>query len=447
MHLRENSYMTEHGNSGISMLHNNIDHSHSFEHDHWVNTIDIPERQKLPFPSLSQQATETLLKKKLSLNEERAVEKLDYTQQESYRRKHFMNLDQKDQRKIELALVQSACNSGPRTLELFLLTGKETDLDYINELEQRYKVSLDALRVFARATSIQYSTLELWQIMDRPATKREPINKEEYNPLLNNVLQNSRELSNYTALAIHLTRKPSHQLSNGEKTPAEQINYTGMIQKTINWPARGHALGEGVYMGLLGSRVSKGAEPEKFSLRMPLRDTIPIVTLPSNGSPMLWCVVPSEYVTLTPATNETKVSRGLVEWYQGSDDRRQDDGTWHYDLPEWKIQALAESISIPRSQMYICSDQDNLPCLIADTDEPPIVWGSLCNALKIRRFIPLKELKKIEPPYDDESIHYIHQDALRQGIITEDPGTYDDYYSELAKKSKKIKGFQRTDLD
>ena len=396
--------------------------------------IDVPESQHLPFRRLSQHDIKGCLEKKISYQEEKKIEHADFTEQEAFRHRHFKHLLLEDQEAIEKALVQSACNSGFYTSHLLFLTGRETDRLYIHELEQRFKVNLDALRVYIEAIDMEYNVLRLWEAM---RDEQIDLDASEYRPLIRQVKKSAKELAKYRVLAIHKTSGVGGRiLKEGEKSSYEQIKYTGVVQKSVNWPTRGHALGEGIYMGLMGSRVNKNQDAENFEFRLPLRDAVTTITIPSE----LWCVVPGEHITLRPEDPlEPKISRGVVQWYQGSEDHMSGEvgeEKWQYHLPQWKIQAFAEGLGLKRGDIHICYDQDNLPCLVANTNEAAIVWGSLCNALNIRRFIPLNELAKVKEPYDDEGIYYIHFQAIQKAILKE-PVEPEEYYENLSSRAIK----------
>lgn len=87
--------------------------------------IEIPEKQKVSFPPLTQETVKELLAKKISYKEEENISNIDFSKQAIYRRENFEKLTQEDQQNIQRALVQTACVLGPETIKLLFLTGKE----------------------------------------------------------------------------------------------------------------------------------------------------------------------------------------------------------------------------------------------------------------------------------------------------------------------------------
>src|SRR3989344_6854983 len=90
-------------------------------------------------------------------------------------------------------------------------------------------------------------------------------------------------------------------------------------------------------------------------------------------------------VVLLP-TNEGQVATlsGVRQWLQ--------DLYLDEPIESWKMEYLQQSV---HGRFALVKDEHGLPVVVGDTAEEPIVWASVCDALHIRRFIPLNQLYRL----------------------------------------------------
>lgn len=363
---------------------------------------------------------------------------IDIKQEMKLRNNSFNECAPEDRELIEHALVQFTLNYHPLTLHALKLTGRETDAAFADELEKKYDMPLDHLRMAIQLFRLTYglwhgnnlikktdriSTEEIGDLHDRSEGKLFPQIRET----LRVTLSAARELAQYAASASHNTMSEY----------AQKISATGEVKGSSPY---GHFEGRGIYMGLfrtfrdwispLNQEWQENAdETSQLNFNIRLADGLPIII--NYNFPKALFNMLAHSALVTDEEKSRAIPKGTMEWHQ------EDYG--HIPLERWKAQIMTDLL---RSPAFIVADEEGKQCLIIDTNEPPIVWASLARALRIRRCIPLAQIEKMSLPTIDnpDLVALIRQkriDAKKDGV---------SHYAELAARARRIRGITAREI-
>lgn len=297
------------------------------------------------------------------LSEEENFDEIDIDESMARRRGAFEQLSREDREVLEKTIIQESLENSPRVLEALKLTGREIDETFVDELEKKYDVPLSNLRVAENLFGLTYKMWELnWEVQGEP-------DMDLVRSKLEQVKRYAENLARFEVLATHATNE--HAKGSIDESRALLKSTTG---------SSSHYEGEGVYTGILGS-YRGWAEGALYEVKLSLADSVPIIV--SYNYPKAMANVLGEVLDIEEGTGDRAVAHGLIEWFQTQYD---DD-----DVSPWKIELLENLLG---AEAKIVTDEHDLPCVIVNTQEDPIVWGSLCRSLRIRRFIPASELQK-----------------------------------------------------
>jgi hypothetical protein len=347
--------------------------------------------------------------------QEESFDDIDIDEDMQKRAETFFSLTDDEREVVERMIVQSALFNEERLLQSLKLTGRETDLGYAAELEQRYGVKLDSVKIAAHMFSMTYRMWELnhevrrigddESLDDDVKRVKEKIEKIKYS---------AKDLAQYNVEATHVTRTESEG----------SIDYSQTLWKSESGKSS-HYEGDGVYAGVLGSYREWRGGDKVYTMQIPLSGSLP--TIVSNNYPKAMANVLCESLFIQSDTDLPAIPHGLIQWRQCEYD--------YDEINDWKIDLLSELLKTPVQKI---KDEQGRECLIADTAEPPIVWGSLCRALRIRRFIPLAQLPKLSQSFSKEYNNVpSHTEHLNNDLDVSVPNTSyqskdDDNYEELA---------------
>ncbi|NTW14683.1 MAG: hypothetical protein HGA31_06710 [Candidatus Moranbacteria bacterium] len=304
------------------------------------------------------------------------------------RNDRYESLPEKVKSFVEKAIVQYSLRNGKQLLHALKMTGLETDTGYAKYLEEKYGTELPGMRMVQGIYDLTYGLWESNNLVKpsyayqdgryRPDMDETAETRDEISAIAEHIAATARELAPYSTRATHVT----------ERSSAERIAEQGTIRKSGHDDMSRHFEGNGVYAGIIGSyrdwMEDREIEPvREFAFDIDLGSTLPIIV--DYKSPKAMCNVLCESLFIPEGGNGMAHPTGLVEWFQNEFDED--------EITGWKIDILEKELSCKTA---IIRDEAGLRAVIADTNEPPIVWASLCRALRIRRLIPKSELYKID---------------------------------------------------
>jgi len=322
---------------------------------------DIPE---VPFELVSTDQFFQIIEK-LDIEEEE-FDDIDIKERMSKIRAKAEVLTEEEKTVLEKTVVQQSLENSPLCLKALQIMGRETDTSLADELEKKYGVPLNELRVATNLFGLTYNMWELkWDVLkeqDEPSEENRALIKRK----LEDVAKYARKLSQYEVPATHVTDEESWK----------EIKKIGVLFKSTGH----HYEGEGVYTGILGS-YTNWRESEPIKVILPLADTLPIIVDFKYPEAMANAI--AEMLDTEKGTQDRAVAHGLIQWYHTDND--------NMEPAPWKIRLLESAL---KEKAVVTTDELGLPCIVMDTKEEPIVWASLCRSLLIRRFIPQEELSK-----------------------------------------------------
>lgn len=328
----------------------------------------------------------------------------------------FKGVSQEQKEKLEKLIVQYAFRNDRKLLFALKVAGRETDLDYLRELEDKYEMKIPNLEIAINMHKMTYRFWELnYEVQD--VIEDDPEDIERVEKKLIEIKKAAEVLSNYTVEVTHGTSiEAAYEIEEGLEIGASDSRYED------------HFEGDGVYTGMFKTYRDWGERI--FKMRVSLADSFPIIL--DYRYPKAMANILSEYVKIVPDEKEEILAfpKGLTHWRQG--------GFGSEEVTKWKLSLLQKMLN---SEVKLAIDGDDEKCVIADTDDDPIVWGSLCRALRIRRFIPFEELKK----FDLDSIDIKKGENIDE--IEPIEMKHYDRYSGLARTALRIKGIRREDLE
>ena len=308
---------------------------------------------------------------------------------------------------MEKILIQSALEYDRKLLFALKLMGRDTDIQYAHKLEKKYNIELANLKI---AMYINKMTYNLWEIRFDVEKVGELIDSdvEHIKKKLNDIKDIAEKLAKYEIKATHVT-------STSSVTQIKKDKYLKASNSTLG----NHFEGDGVYMGLFNSYKDWNSGGI-FECTISLADTLPMRV--SYQDPKFMVVVFSEYLDIFETKN-LGVPSGLRHWRQDVSD---------HNTADWKVALIGELLN---ADTIVIKDDENKPCIIADTNADPIVWGALSRALKIRRFIPKSELKKIG----------LGDNIIETTFVRKQEDVL-DYYKKLINQTIKIRGVDRKNI-
>lgn len=301
----------------------------------------------------------------------RSFDNIDIDQDMSERQENFDRLSPKEKQYLEKYIISASLDKDDFFLKALQATGKETDLENINQLEKKYHVKLDEAKI---ATQIFKSTYAMWKTSFILRNEEHPDREElQLEKLLQEIYEATKILSKFNTEATHSTNPDSADSIKAQKAILESVGSS-------------HYEGDGTYTGLLGS--FRGWSEYMFKFGIKLSDVLPIIV--DFNYPETMANVLCSYLDIESNKRTYAVPRGRIEWY-------------HRKFDYSPVTAIQKRLlgKILNCDIDEITDEDGLPTLTANTQEKPIVWGSLVRSLNIRRFIPRSELpyslsKKIE---------------------------------------------------
>ncbi len=320
---------------------------------------------------------------------------------------------------FEKALIQFSYDRDGDMLRLLQAMGRELDRSYVIYLEDKYKISLERIRIAVELFNLTYL---LWNMDNQLSVRKLP--EDEWNELMDSpsdwainkfrrqlkeIMKSAEFLSSYVVRATHVTKIENAML----------IDETNTLYKSDSREAP-HFEGDGVYLGILGGYENwdemQGFEDDSdiYMPLIPLADTLPIIHAYSRPRSMALAL--GEILDLQPwhskeeeesddnqkaekregpaEQEELAVVHGLIQY-------RQDSKMYDYETVEWKLDLLEELLGVKAT---LVTDEFGELAVVMDTSKKPIVWATLCRALRIRRFIPLSSLRFSNVPKEIQEI-------------------------------------------
>ncbi len=392
------------------------------------------KKNKLPFPRVSGRIFFEL-REMLSKGDEAHFDDVNSEKDIEYRRKKFegglyrgqrfregeevvaefkgVTTEKKD--KLEKLLVQSSLENERKTLFILKLMGRDTDQQFVENLEKKYNIPLDNLKAIVNINFITYRLWELNFEVEKIGGEQDEKIKLIRTKLLS-IKNRAEEIAKYKMLATHITSEYS----------AEEIKEKGESIWASDTRRTNHYEGNGVYLGAMGSfrnwgEISLGEKGVTFKVDIELSKTLPIIV--DSRYPKLMLVVLSEYLDVF-SEKKQDATHGLKRWLKADDES--------YNLKGWKLKLLGEALE---TDVFVMRDEDEEKMAVANTDVDPIVWGVLCRALKINRFMPMRELRKMSLPVMQSAEKAIQEIEFK------------DYYSGLALKATRLRGINPQEFE
>lgn len=355
--------------------------------------IEMVQNVELPFPKID---TAEFLELKDKLFSWAEFDEIVIDEEMARRHGNYNSLEDKEREIIEKAIVQYGLQNRNLLLDALKITGRETDDLFITELEKKYGVEIPNAKMASNVFGLTYRMWEMNNILrrayygddgrdheddeDYEATddiikKEEGLIKEK----LMAIKKYAQDLAVYQAHATHITDIESARMISAQRN----------IEKSDSSISH-HYEGSGVYTGILGSfkdwqEGSNLDEIKEFNFEIEIKDTLPIMV--NYKYPQAMANVLGDGLFI-PKEGETRAHPvGLREWNNSEYDER--------ETEEWKIKMLEKILDC---RAVITKDEKNERCVILDTEEAPVVWASLCRALRIKRAIPESELFKVALP-------------------------------------------------
>jgi len=333
------------------------------------NFISLENSQQLPFERVSDEYFYELLGKHHLYEDFDDINVEEHIQE---RKDQFDNLPENEQQTILKAILQYSLDNSDNLLSAMRLTGRETDRNFANDLEKKFGVSTDKVRV---ATEIFRSTYTIWEtnnIVKAIDYQGSAPTTQQLFAIKQNLIylnESASFLEHYQVFATHVT-----SIENGES-----INNIDVLLKS-DTGEKPHFEGDGVYAGILGSYQDWNSG-EMFEFNVPFIDTLPMLV--SYNYPKSMVNILCEGLDIKDSENQITRATGLQQWKQLE---------FKNDVIEqWKVDFLEEFLEAP---LEVKVDTQGIQTAIADTKIEPIYWAMFCRSLRIPRFIPQSELNK-----------------------------------------------------
>lgn len=326
----------------------------------------------------------------------------------------FKGVSREIQEKVEKLMVEYSLENDKKLLSTLRLTGREVDLEYVNDLENKYNIKLDNLRIAVYMHKITYRLWELRFDVGKISGENDPNLKKIEEKLLE-IKKSAKILSQYVVETSHCTDEES----------AESIEEDSSIMSSLTTYKK-HYEGDGVYTGMFQTFRDWG--DNIFIMKTKLANTFPMLV--DYKYPKAMANTLSESIDLVEEDGEViSYPSGLVYW--------RDYGLRNEEITDWKLNFLEKMLGTKAE----LAEGEYGKVVIADTTEDPIVWGLLCRALKVTEFIPWREIQRLEL---ENEFDFKDPELNKKGFSEVEKH---DYYSGLACKAIRIKGISSEDLE
>ncbi len=318
---------------------------------------------------------------------------VDVSENIAERAERFRHLPSSEREMIEKAILQYANDNEEEVLLAMRLTGREADRTFADELEQKYGLNTDKVRIATELFSSTYAIWEVSDLLDTPAYEFDTENAQyaAITEKLKQIDESANFLEHFQLPATHVTSKHA-----GDLIEAGQL-----LRKSDSSDNPWHFLGDGVYAGIFGCYKDWNGylNKEMFEFRVPLADTVPLIT--HFNRPRSQVNLLGEGLDIMDRDTMIATAVGIQQWRHRGDDYRV--------IDDLKLNLLASVLDAP---VEIYTDSDGIETIVADTDKEPIHWAMACRALRIPRFIPKSELSKSDIVYkpNQEWVEKIHED-------------------------------------
>lgn len=276
------------------------------------------------------------------------------------RRNRFNSLPESERNSLERYLLQASKKNDERFLKALQATGRETDETYVEELEKKYMIESQELRIACqvfRATYGMWSVNRIIRDLDNWETEVQNI---EY--WLGEIRDAGEKLAKQEVVATHCTTSDAKPL----------IDKTGELLKSIG---AGHYEGDGVYVGLMGSYGGWAEYMYRFNLKM--TDVIPIIV--NFNYPKMMANVLCDHLDIHSAEQNMAIPKGNIEWLHRA-----------LDISPSSLQTqLLEEFA---GTVTKYEDAQGVSSFVVITEQPPIVWGMIARSLRISHVIPDYEI-------------------------------------------------------
>lgn len=384
--------------------------------------IEPDTTQSLPFEKIDYEEVESICSS-LSIIEE--FDEVDIRESQHMRQKRFDSLHSIEKQQLEETIVQAALENNSFLPFGLRLTGRETDRTFVKELEKKYGVNLDTIRI---AQEIFNSTYIMWRtsrvLLDGFSSQLEQdspdsLDTSEIKRHMQELVKSAEFLSAYTLEATHVTNIDLEY----------KIDSDGYLLKSDTKQDH-HYEGDGVYTGILGcyrnwSNNTDWSGSKMYTVKVPLADSLPMMV--SFNYPKAMANMLGECLYIRDGEKSLATTHGIREWRQ----------CYYNDeeITQWKIDMISELLKAP---VRIVNNSMGEKVVVVDTMAPPIVYASIARALRIRELMPESELSKLAlEPMPGGITEEIETDS--EGIHTDDIHTYYD----VANSVRIIKGITR----
>lgn len=305
---------------------------------------------------------------------ERVFNNTDINDDCEERREKFLSLSEAKQITLEKYLLQASKEFDDNFLKALQATGRETDESYIDELESKYGTEAQELRL---ACHVFRATYGMWEVNRIIRYLNDWESESEYiEHWLGEIVDAGEKLSKMETSATHSTSYDAKY----------QIDDSGTLLKSVG---AAHYEGDGVYVGLMGSYSGWAEYMYRFNIKM--EDVLPIIV--SFNYPKMMANVLCDHLDIHSGAKDVAIPKGNVEWL-------------HRDLDDDPSPTQIRLLQKYLGKVTQFKDVEAFNCFMIKTEQPPIVWGMIARALRIRNVIPEYELMYQDdyPESDEEEL-------------------------------------------
>jgi len=324
----------------------------------------------------------------------REFDDTDINDDREERKESFKNLPETKQIILEKYLLQASKEFDDNFLKALQATGRETDESYIDELEKKYGTEAQELRLACYVFRATYGMWEVSRIIRDLDNWESEVEIIEH--WLGEIIDAGIKLSKMETSATHCTTHDAKP----------KIDESGELLKSVGAE---HYEGDGVYVGLMGSYGGWANYTYRFNTKM--KDILPIIV--SFNHPKMMANVLCEYLDIHSGDKEIAIPKGNVEWL-------------HRELDNEPSPTQMKLLEKYLGKVTRLKDDQGFNSFLVTTWQPPIVWGMVARALRIRNVIPRYEL-----------MHHSGHPELEEERI----------FAELTENTSiRLKGFTRREL-
>lgn len=291
---------------------------------------------------------------------QRVFDKTDINDDREERREKFLSLPEAKQIALEKYLLQASKEFDDNFLKALQATGRETDESYIDELEIKYGIEAQELRL---ACHVFRATYGMWEVSRILRDLNDWESEVEYiEHWLGEIVDAGEKLSKMETSGTHCTSYDAKF----------QIDESGALLKSVGAK---HYEGDGVYVGLMGSYSGWAEYMYRFNIKM--EDLLPIIV--NFNYPKMMANVLCDHLDIHSGEKEVAIPKGNIEWL-------------HRDLDNDPSPSQVKLLEKYLGKVTRFKDGEDFNCFTIATEQPPIVWGMVSRALRIRNVIPEYEL-------------------------------------------------------